>query len=343
MSLTISSRLADLGGVRPSGRASGTSRRGPCGRGAGARAPRRGRSLDPLGQLLQAAQQLGEPCAGAGRETARHRPPAGGPEIAGRPGAVARSPPARRSSRRWPRRSPGAGRFAIRRKETSSLRIDEEGEVGQGVLHLLPRVEPHGADEAEADPQLAEALLELQRLRVHPVEDRRGARGSRRGRSRRRAPPPRPGPARQATTGSSPAGVLRPEGLSEPALVVGHHRGGHVEDGLRGAVVALQADDLGPGEDLREGEDVARPPPRGSGRWTGRRRRPRRGRSPGSHSSRSSSNCATLESWYSSTSTTRNLCRRALPHLGMLPQELEGHEDEVPEVDVARPAAWPCS
>ena len=60
----------------------------------------------------------------------------------------------------------------------------------------------------------------------------------------------------------SPVAVLGPEGLADPASVVGHHRGGGLQDQLGGAVVLLQLDDPGAREVPLELQDVVdvRPP-----------------------------------------------------------------------------------
>ena len=50
--------------------------------------------------------------------------------------------------------------------------------------------------------------------------------------------------------------VVGPQRLAEPALVVGDQAGGGAEDMRRGAVVALQPDDLGAGKILLEAQDV---------------------------------------------------------------------------------------
>ena len=124
----------------------------------------------------------------------------------------------------------------------------------------------------------------------------------------RRPRPPRRGKLR--TCGHGPSGRL---GLQRRGLhrAVGQHGVGDGEDLRGGAVVVVEAHDLGAGEAALEADEVARRRRRSTRRWPGwgRRRRTGRRRSPSQPSSRR--NWTGLTSWNSSTNRWRKRQRCA--------------------------------
>ena len=135
------------------------------------------------------------------------------------------------------------------------LRGEDEPEVREDVLHLLPLVEADASEDEVRDARAKEALFHEPALRVHAHEDGH------------------PPPAAQARRARRPRGLLElvhrlvdahrlaagpdgPQRLALAAHVAGDEGGGHVEDRLARAVVVLEAEDTRPGEVALEVEDV---------------------------------------------------------------------------------------
>jgi hypothetical protein len=140
------------------------------------------------------------------------------------------------------------------------LRVAEDRQVRDRVLDLRALVELRAADDLVADLAAHERVLEHPRLRVRPVEA-----GDLRARDALvdeplDLPHDVPGLRVLVVELADPDLValadVRPQLLAHPAAVVADDAVRGVQDGLRGAVVLLQADDPGLGELVLEREDV---------------------------------------------------------------------------------------
>src|SRR6185312_10596183 len=136
-----------------------------------------------------------------------------------------------------------------------------EPEIGERVANLLPLVEARAADHAVGQAQRDEALLEFARLKAGADED---------GDFRQRlafalarfdlvADPARLLLAVPEAFEDDAFALVerRPQGLAEPAFVLGDERGRGGKDVWGRAVVLLEADDLRPREVALEAQDVA--------------------------------------------------------------------------------------
>ena len=126
--------------------------------------------------------------------------------------------------------------------------VVDDAEVGQHILDLGPVKEPGTADDPVRNAVALEGIFQRVGLGIGPVEDSYILIGPASGQLEN--------PAghkacfiglRGGFIDLNPVSgtVLRPEGLSLSAAVMGNHRVGRVQDGLSGAVVLFQADDLG--------------------------------------------------------------------------------------------------
>ncbi len=135
-----------------------------------------------------------------------------------------------------------------------------QAQIGEKILHLLPLVELHAADELVGDVQRPQRVLDLAALPVGAVEH---------GHARLAVPlalgkdharqPLRLGAAivRQLEDQPLALTAIRPQRLAQTLRVVGDDRAGRVQDALRGAVVLLQLDLRRLREVPLEVEDVA--------------------------------------------------------------------------------------
>ena len=158
---------------------------------------------------------------------------------------------------------PRTGVLTTRMRATESFGIQNELEVGDHVLDLGALVEAEASDDVVVQAVAAQSLFQQTRLRVGAIED--GALFSRPSRARSRA---HRGDevggkerlvlavGRVVETDLAAALARRPQILSLALKVVGDHGRSGLEDGLGGAVVLLEADDLGLGKILFEVEDV---------------------------------------------------------------------------------------
>ena len=207
--------------------------------------------------------------------------------------------------------------------------VGDQPQVGEQVADLAPLVEPDPADHLVRQPGPDEDLLEHPGLSVGPVEHRHlpGGRLALVG-----EPVHLLGHERglvvlavgHVTGDRRPVARLGPELLGHPAGVAGDDGVGRGQDVLGGAVVLLEQDHLGAGEVALELLDV---PDRGAAEGVDRlvgvahhAQLGRRARLAGSPPRSAPGSCcpassvtrtywAWLVSWYSSTSTCRNLAR----------------------------------
>ena len=155
---------------------------------------------------------------------------------------------------------PPLGRVRDARERHHVLRVREHRQVRDRVLDLGALVELRPADDLVGDLAAHERVLEHPRLRVRPVEDRELRAGDALVHEPLDLPDDEPGLRVLVVKLPHLYGIalaeVGPEVLAHPAAVVADHRVGGIEDGLRRAVVLLEADDLGIREVVPEIQDV---------------------------------------------------------------------------------------
>ena len=138
--------------------------------------------------------------------------------------------------------------------------VEEEGEISENVLDLLALVKSQGADEAIRDALSGEILFESQGLRIGPVEN--GDIGERASRFLVSSHDSRAKfhflvlVVEKRELGFVPAWLRSAKAFAQPPRIVRHNIAGNIQDGLIGAVVALEFDRLRSWEDFREGKNI---------------------------------------------------------------------------------------
>src|SRR5688500_1379842 len=138
--------------------------------------------------------------------------------------------------------------------------LGDDAQVSERVAELGPLVESEAADDPVGQADGDEAVLELTGLELGPEEDRGlgdPAAAALNAFDLLADPPRVLGPGPDADDPDLVAAVVvGPQGLAEAAAIMGDEAGGGGEDVRRGAVILLEADDLGAREILLEPEDV---------------------------------------------------------------------------------------